>query len=152
MAAGATVAGTSRTRERLLAIGLWGVILAATAFVLQWLRYQTLARLFPGEVYVTLVAAAFLAGGVWLGWRLTARARPPSFTRNDAALKTLGLTQQELRVLEALAAGGSTKEIARDLGLSPNTVKTHTANLFAKLEVGRRTAAVGKARELSLIP
>jgi NarL family two-component system response regulator LiaR len=47
---------------------------------------------------------------------------------------------------------GSNKEIARDLGLSPNTVKTHVANLYGKLEVSRRTQAVGKARELALIP
>ena len=51
-----------------------------------------------------------------------------------------------------LDAGESTKEIARTLGLSPNTVKTHTANLYGKLEVSRRTQAVGKARDLFLIP
>lgn len=62
------------------------------------------------------------------------------------------MTGQEIKVLERLAAGRSNKEIARDLGLSPNTVKTHVGNLYAKLEVSRRTQAVGKARELSLIP
>lgn len=74
------------------------------------------------------------------------------FQRNDAALASLSLTGQEIKVLERLAAGRSNKEIARDLGLSPNTVKTHVGNLYAKLEVSRRTQAVGKARELSLIP
>ena len=54
-------------------------------------------------------------------------------------------------MLERLAAGQSNKEIARTLGLSPNTVKTHIANLFAKLEVGRRTQAISKARDLHLI-
>jgi DNA-binding CsgD family transcriptional regulator len=38
------------------------------------------------------------------------------------------------------------------MGLSPNTVKTHVANLFAKLEASRRTQAVMKARDLRLIP
>ena len=42
--------------------------------------------------------------------------------------------------------------MARTLGVAPNTVKTHIANLFAKLEVGRRTQALAKARDLSLIP
>ena len=55
-------------------------------------------------------------------------------------------------MLERLAAGQSNKEIARTLGLSPNTVKTHVANLFAKLEASRRTEAVNKARDLHLIP
>jgi NarL family two-component system response regulator LiaR len=131
---------------------LWALVLAAAAFGLEWLRYEYMARLFSREIYVSIIAIAFAAGGVWLGWKLTARPGPASFQRNTAAVASLGLTRQELRVLERLAAGQSTKEIARTLGLSPNTVKTHTANLFAKLEVGRRTAAVGKARELSLIP
>ena len=140
------------SRGALLSVLLWALVLGAVAFALQWLRYQNMVRMFPGEIYVGLVAAAFLAGGVWLGWRITARARPPGFQRNAAALASLGLTPQEVRVLERLAAGESTKEIARTLGLSPNTVKTHTANLYGKLEVGRRTQAVGKARDLSLIP
>ena len=57
-----------------------------------------------------------------------------------------------MRVLTALAAGGANKDIARALGLSPNTVKTHLAHLFAKLEAGTRTEAVGRARDLGLIP
>ena len=65
---------------------------------------------------------------------------------------SLGLTGQEMRVLERLAAGQSNKEIARTLGLSPNTVKTHLANLFAKLEVARRTQAVQRGKELGLLP
>ncbi|HET6435680.1 MAG TPA: LuxR C-terminal-related transcriptional regulator [Xanthomonadaceae bacterium] len=36
--------------------------------------------------------------------------------------------------------------------VSPNTVKTHVANLFAKLEARRRTEAVRRARELGLVP
>lgn len=131
---------------------IWALVLALGAFALQWLEYRFVARAFSWQVYIGLIGAAFAAGGVWIGWRLAARARPETFQRNDAALAALGLTGQEIKVLERLAAGRSNKEIARDLGLSPNTVKTHVANLYAKLEVGRRTQAVGKARELALIP
>jgi NarL family two-component system response regulator LiaR len=131
---------------------VWALVLAAGAFALQWLEYQYLARRFSWEIYVGLIGAAFAAGGVWVGWRLSRRSAPGPFARNAAAQASLGLTGQEMRVLERLAAGQSNKEIARTLGLSPNTVKTHLANLFAKLEVARRTQAVGKARDLQLIP
>jgi two-component system, NarL family, response regulator LiaR len=131
---------------------VWALVLAAGAFALQWLEYQYLARAFSRDVYVAVIGVAFAAGGVWVGWRLTRRTAPGPFQRNDAALSSLGLTGQEVKVLERLAAGQSNKEIARTLGLSPNTVKTHIANLFAKLEVSRRTQAILKARELSLIP
>jgi DNA-binding NarL/FixJ family response regulator len=131
---------------------LWALVLAAGAFVLQWLQYQYLVRAFPLEIYVSVIGAGFAAGGMWLGWRLAARRRGGPFQRNAAALASLKLTGQEVRVLETLAAGQSNKEIARSLGLSPNTVKTHVSNLFAKLEVRRRTQAIRKARDLSLIP
>ena len=130
---------------------LWALVLAVGAFALQWLEYQYVARRFSLEAYVALIGVAFAAGGVWLGWKLTSRRAPGPFERNAAALKSLGLTGQEIRVLERLAAGQSNKEIARTLGLSPNTVKTHVANLYAKLEVSRRTQAVSKARDLHLI-
>ncbi len=138
--------------ELVRTVALWGAVLAAAAFALQWIEYQYLARAFSLRIYIAVIGISFAAGGVWLGWRLSARAAPEPFARNTAALKALGLTGQEVRVLETLAAGQSNKEIARTLGLSPNTVKTHVAHLFAKLEVSRRTQAVAKARELFLIP
>ncbi|HYE44406.1 MAG TPA: response regulator transcription factor [Caulobacter sp.] len=130
---------------------LWALVLAAGAFALQWLEYQYLARAFSTEIYIAVIGLAFAAGGVWVGWRL-ARRRTGGFEPNEAARRQLGLTGQEMRVLAALAAGQSNKEIARTLGLSPNTVKTHIANLFAKLEVSRRTQAISQARDLHLIP
>lgn len=139
-------------RRMIRTVLLWALVLAVGAFALQWLEYRFLVRAFSWQVYVGLIGVAFAAGGVWIGWRLAARARPETFARNDAALASLGLTGQEVKVLERLAAGRSNKEIARDLGLSPNTVKTHVGNLYGKLEVSRRTQAVGKARELALIP
>ena len=54
-------------------------------------------------------------------------------------------------MLTLLAAGRSNKEIANQLDLSPNTVKTHVAKLFEKLEAKRRTEAISRARELGMI-
>lgn len=131
----------------------WALLLAVAAFGLQWLQYRYLVHALPRELYIGVIGAAFAVGGAWVGWTLAARASPVGdFKRNDLALRSLGLTGQEVRVLERLAAGQSNKEIAKGLGLSPNTVKTHIGNLYGKLEVARRTQAVGNARELGLIP
>lgn len=129
-----------------------GLVLALGAFALTWLDLQQATRRLPPELYVAIVAVVFAAGGLWLGWRIAARRLGPVFVRNDAAVRSLGLTGQEMKVLDALATGCANKEIARRLGLSPNTVKTHLANLYAKLEVTTRTGAVGRARDLGLIP
>ena len=104
------------------------------------------------DVYVTVVAALFAVGGIWLGWMIATRRYGPDFIRNEAAVRSLGLTGQEMRVLAELASGRANKEIARTLGLSPNTIKTHLAHLFGKLEAGTRTEAVARARDLGIIP
>lgn len=136
----------------LKAIALYALALAAGAFALQWLEYQYLTKAFAAEIYITLIALAFTGLGVWAGYRLTPKAAAPPFERNDAAVRSLGLTDREVEVLGLLAAGQANKEIARTLDVSPNTVKTHIANLFQKLEVERRTQAIQKARELRLLP
>ena len=59
---------------------------------------------------------------------------------NESPLTSL--TRRELEVLSALAAGRTNKEIAADLGLSPNTVKFHVKNLFQKLGVHNRSQAI----------
>lgn len=60
------------------------------------------------------------------------------------------LTPRELSVLEALAAGASTSQIANRLGLSDKTVRNHLSSIFTKLRVTDRTQAVIKAREHGL--
>ena len=65
--------------------------------------------------------------------------------------KVLELTPRQNDVLNALSLGLPTKVIARNLDMSPNTVKVHLAELFRLLEVNTRTMAVVRARELGLI-
>lgn len=130
----------------------YGALLAAGTLALQWLDYQRLARLHPGDVYLFLVAAGFLALGIFVGARAFAAPPPAPFDGNPKAQMALGLSERELEVLHELAAGRANKEIAARLHVSPNTVKTHLANLFAKLGARRRTEAIRHARELGLLP
>jgi two-component system nitrate/nitrite response regulator NarP len=54
----------------------------------------------------------------------------------------LQLTRRELALLEALAQGLTNRELARDFGISANTVKFHLSNLFEKLGVRSRAQAI----------
>lgn len=131
---------------------LYGGLLAGGTLALQWLDYQRLARTQAADVYIVLIAVAFLALGIFLGARLIAAPPPLPFDGNPEVQATLRISPRELTVLQELAAGRSNKEIAAELGVSPNTVKTHIARLFEKLEAKRRTDAIAKARELGIVP
>jgi LuxR family maltose regulon positive regulatory protein len=61
------------------------------------------------------------------------------------------LTTRELEVLEQLALGGGNADLARALFVSENTVKTHLASIYRKLDVDRRADALRVARDLGLI-
>jgi LuxR family maltose regulon positive regulatory protein len=62
------------------------------------------------------------------------------------------LSERELEVLQLIAEGLTNQEIATRLFLSLNTVKTHTRNIYGKLNVHRRTQAIARSQELGLLP
>ena len=61
------------------------------------------------------------------------------------------LTSRELEVLELLLSGLTNREIGRILGNSENTIRNHTINIFAKLEVSDRAEAVSAALERGIV-
>jgi NarL family two-component system response regulator LiaR len=145
------------TRTVLL-YGLVGGLLIALLKVTEY-RYLVLEHSL--EIYGGIIALLFSFLGIWLGLKLTKTkeillvkevAVVAPFVRNEERLGTLGITPRELEILEALAAGHSNREIAERLFVSENTVKTHAARLFDKLQARRRTQAVRRAKEAGLIP
>jgi LuxR family transcriptional regulator, maltose regulon positive regulatory protein len=62
-----------------------------------------------------------------------------------------GLTRRELEVLQLIAEGMSNQEIATTLVLSEHTVHRHVANVYGKLGVSSRAAAVAQAASLDLL-
>ncbi len=62
------------------------------------------------------------------------------------------LSAREMEVLALISRGLSNHEISQELFLSLGTVKWHTSNIYSKLGVSNRTHAVGRARELKILP
>lgn len=107
----------------------------------------------PKTSRAALIDAAIrvvLAGGRYLPPRLldlaAQRGGVPA-----AAVPAARLTARQIDVLRAIAAGLANKEIARDLDLSPATIKAHTAAAMAAMGAANRAEAVFKAREQGLI-
>jgi DNA-binding CsgD family transcriptional regulator len=61
------------------------------------------------------------------------------------------LSERELEVLNHLASGRTNSEIARDLFVSVGTVKSHTGNIYRKLDAKNRAEALARARELKVL-
>ena len=81
---------------------------------------------------------------------------PPEATSHLTATEFPGsrseaLSQQELRVLRLLVAGLSNADIAQELVVSTNTIKTHVKSIYRKLNVNSREEAREVARELKLL-
>ena len=135
---------------------IYGLSMAVLLGLLKYLEYSFIVRDIPFEFYVGMIAVMFTVLGVWVGRRLTrvkyVTSPSSDFELDDAELKRLGISKREYEVLELIAGGLSNQEIADRLFVSTSTVKTHTSNLFAKLDARRRTQAIQKAKELRLLP
>jgi NarL family two-component system response regulator LiaR len=155
-------------KRHVFIFGLVGGLLIAA---LQYTEFRFVILEHSVEIYGALVAILFAAFGIWLGLRITRRrevvretiretvvvrevpvpAKVP-FAPNTARQQTLGITARELEILTLVARGLSNREIATELFVSENTVKTHCARTFDKLGAARRTQAVQRGKELGLLP
>jgi two-component system, NarL family, response regulator LiaR len=134
---------------------IYGVAMAALTGILKFIEYRYFVRDLSLEFYLGAVAMLCAGLGVWAGMRLTRRKvviATPDFKLNEGELQRLGVSRREYEVLELMAQGLSNQEIADKLFVSLNTVKTHSSNLFMKLDARRRTQAVRRAKELGLLP
>jgi LuxR family maltose regulon positive regulatory protein len=93
----------------------------------------------PIATYATLLLRAFAA------------ARSGQFSSSVSSPLLEPLSVQEQRVLRLLAAGLSNPEIARELVVSTNTIKTQVQSIYRKLNVNSRDEAADMARQLKLI-
>jgi DNA-binding CsgD family transcriptional regulator len=143
---------------------IYGLALAVLLFLLKWLEWRFIILDHAVEIYSGAIALVFTGLGIWLALKL---ARPkvhtvvvekevivtrvPDGALNEKEITRLGLSARELEVLQLMAEGHSNQEIASLLFLSLNTIKTHSSNIFEKLDVRRRTQAIEQARRLNII-
>jgi LuxR family transcriptional regulator, maltose regulon positive regulatory protein len=81
------------------------------------------------------------------GWR--ALYQPDNLSQRDAERESLSARERE--IVGLIARGQSNKEIARSLGIAPETVKSHVKSIFVKLAVDKRAHAVSRAQALGLL-
>lgn len=143
---------------------LYGISMALLLFLLKWLEFRYFVINHSMEVYIGAIALIFTGLGIWLALKL---AKPKKetiiiekevlvnvdqeFVMNEKELQKREISKRELEVLQLMAKGMSNQEIASALFVSLNTIKTHSSNLFIKLDVKRRTQAVEKAKQLKII-
>lgn len=110
------------------------------------------------EIYAGLLAMIFTGLGIWMGLRLTnpkvviKEKEADPFLVDEARIKASKISKREYDVLCLMAQGLSNQEIADQLFISLNTVKTHASKLFNKLDAKRRTQAIQEAQRRGLIP
>jgi DNA-binding CsgD family transcriptional regulator len=147
---------------------LYGLLFGLLTFLLKWLEYRFIISSHAFEIYAGIIALVFMVLGVWLGGKLLKPKKiketvfveklvtvnvpqPLTFEPDLKEIEKRGISARELEVLHLVAEGLSNQEIADKLFVSLNTVKTHTSNLFLKLEASRRTQAIQKAKSLRII-
>jgi len=107
------------------------------------------------DTWIAIFSLSFLAIGIVLSRKLFVRTiivaeEKPAVINYDQLLKA-GISKRETDILLLIHEGLSNQQIADKLFISENTIKKHISNIFQKLEVERRTEAIKKARELSII-
>jgi DNA-binding CsgD family transcriptional regulator len=143
----------------------YGASLAGILFLLKWMEFRFVIMDHSFEVYIGAIAFIFTSLGIWLAVKLTKPkietiivekevfiTKPAEgLIPDEKALLKSGISKREWEVLELMSKGLSNREIADRLFVSLNTIKTHSSNLFEKLDVKRRTQAIEKGKKLGLL-
>ena len=146
----ATLAAAGSLIDRLLAAAEAG---DRTAVVIEVLVLQARARAAAGDEQTaveSLERARRLAESEGLVLADPAATRPSTGTGSPAQTLVDPLSSRELDVLRFLGSELDGPAIARTLGVSLSTVRTHTQHVYAKLAVTNRRAAVRRAHQLNL--
>ena len=143
---------------------MYAISMAVLLLLLRFLEYKFLILQNELGFYIGIIALFFTVLGIWASNKLTTPKvktiviekeilieKSLDFIVNDEEVNNRKISKRELEVLELMAQGLSNQEIASRLFVSLNTIKTHSSNLFQKLEVKRRTQAIEIAKKIGII-
>ncbi|GEC79911.1 helix-turn-helix transcriptional regulator [Flavobacterium aquatile LMG 4008 = ATCC 11947] len=143
---------------------MYAISMAMLLLLLRFLEYKFLILQNEFGLYIGIIALFFTFLGIWASNKLTSPKvktiviekeivveKRLDFVVNEEELNNRKISKRELEVLELMAQGLSNQEIASRLFVSLNTIKTHSSNLFQKLEVKRRTQAIETAKKIGII-
>ena len=121
------------------------IIIAVSGLLLAILKYNYFSGILSIEVYLGFVAVLFVLIGLFFGNKIEGKKEKTPKINSDL------LSTREKQVLSLMAIGRSNKQIADELHLSLSTIKTHTYNMFSKLNVKNRSEAVYMARKSGIL-
>lgn len=134
---------------------IYGILMGLLFAVLQIVEYKYSIRDIPTSAMMGVLAIIFISIGVWVGKSLGAKKNGVDLEQQaeniEQRLLLLKISAREYEVLQLINKGLSNQQIADHLFISLSTVKSHTSNLFEKLESKRRTQALQKAKKLEIL-
>lgn len=131
----------------------YGALLALFLIAVETAKRSYIMRPSALELYVGAVAVLFLMLGGFLAlrWRLGQRQVDQPNNEGLQIRNQEDFSERELEVLLFVCHGYTNSEIAEQLSISANTVKTHLKNIYSKLGVSNRTQAAAEAKLLNII-
>ena len=133
----------------------FGLLITALLVLFRVASIYNLQGMMDTDIYVAGFSILFLVIGIILSRKLFVKTlivtQTNPVTINTEELTKSGISKREAEILLLVHQGLSNQQIADKLFISENTIKKHISNIFLKLGVERRTEAIKKALELSII-
>lgn len=149
------VTATRRILERLPEVGILILTMsdeddAVVAALRAGARGYLLKEARPAEILSAVLSVGEGASvlGSSILQKITSLLTTTGTASSDGTLSRL--TERELEILTLIARGQSNPVIARELVISPKTLRNHISNIFAKLQVQARGEAIARARDAGL--
>jgi len=133
----------------------FGLLITALLILFRIANFYRISDETSSDFWIGAFSLLFLVIGILLSRKLFAKTivinHQQPLVINHSHLVQSGISKREAEILLLIHEGLSNLQIADKLFVSENTIKKHISNIFQKLQVERRTEAIKKALELSII-